>query len=493
MSSSPASADIVVTDPDEPVLLWVERKVLLSSYMHMLLHALLLESSNAENIENECFYQKFINPDAEYWCDDPIIVLAFDKLLINLYNGKGKGTQFCYNPEVLVLVYGSEKIYDVFRSFCVYNTNHLTFQPSGFVVFPFSTTYESFINVHSDFMNYVNMDTLENESRKVKKLHTYFGYVVLCSDFFSSQEYSRSNNMPSDKEEGEETTTKRRQTASELGIKTTHYIEYLENIEEHLVFLKIFFSADYGHPTHKMSFSSRDITVQLQKKFDVENYNNFLNLYKDYVVEEERRRGGGGGNCNDDDGNGRSNRRNAAVSSIDDEYCRVLYEQKPQLVVPRTNLVWKKSYLYEGALVVINDNIPHRFGCIRPPNIYGQKINYAPLIMVELNIFPIAFFENDEDLGGNMISISNFTLSPNPYHNTNFTRKLSNRMENYVAQSIVSTENNKEAKYESPFVLNGKYLVSLPSPLYDAYRGFNSSLAPFTWEEYEKIKEKIKQ
>lgn len=446
--------NIFVTDSDRPVLAKTECKIIVSSYMNMLLHTSLLETSNIDNIaqmqeastaaarEASEKYREFINPEAELWCDDPIIDKAFEDVTINLYNGKGKGTQFCYNPEVIAFVYGNEDIYNVYKSKKIYGDEYLTFQPSGFIVFP-SSTYASFINVHYDFMNYVNIERLANEKKKPR---SYFGYVVVCSDFASSEEAYRCPHF-----------------------KTTHYIEYLENIEEHMVLLKIFFSVEYGHPSHKMSFSVQELKVQLQKKFDVVNYNSFLHLYRDYVQNPKRYE------------------KHVREGAVDHCYCKMLLDlYGARLVVPETDLLWKKNYLYEGSFVVINDNIPHRFGCHRPPNIFNQKFGYAPLIMVELNVFPIAFFSDDE-LKGNMISINNFTLSPVPYHNTNFTKKVSNRFENFVVKLMMSISDN--GRYESPFVLNGDYFTPLPDPLHWAYRGFQSCLKPFTWEEYKKIKE----
>ena len=207
-------------------------KIMLSSYVNMLAHAVLLEASEVHHKHTSApEISNFINPLSSSWSDDPLISFAFELNLISYYNGKGKATQFCYNPEKDQLIHGNEDIYAIYSKI-VYQDPALCIEPAGFLVLP-SFSHETVSWLQRDFMQYSGCDT-------------YAGITVIEADNGGS-----------------------------------HQIETLDGIFEHLELLKLFFHPATGHPAHRLVFSSSRNPFILPKTFDLKIYNEFRSLYND--------------------------------------------------------------------------------------------------------------------------------------------------------------------------------------------------------------------
>ena len=209
----------------------------------MLAHAVVLEASKVYNEHQYTVPEvtSFIKPDVKIWNDDPLLTKAFDIHLISALNGKGKGTQFCFNPEKDQLIVGNYNVYDIFVHE-IYKTHLLSIQPSGFIVFPSHHYDDTLPWVQRNFLNPANA-------------RSFSGLAVLEAD--EDHLYS-------------------------------HYVETLDHILEHRELLLRFFDPEKGHPSHRMALCSGRSPFILPKSFNIDIYNEFREIYNELYEDPKK-------------------------------------------------------------------------------------------------------------------------------------------------------------------------------------------------------------
>jgi hypothetical protein len=317
---------------------------------------------------------QFVDPRNAAWNKDPLIDLAIQHVLIRLYNGKGKGTQFCFNPEKNALIYGNEDIYKLFAD-VIYNEPKLSVQASGFVVFP-CYNYDTQAWSHSTFLN------------GTKSLF-YSGLAVIQSD--------------------------------DVQVEQTHYIETLDEMETHLPLLQVFFDPIMGFPNHRIPFSSGKNPFVLPKAFDLNVYNTFRELY-----------------CllHSDSAKFHSLAKNNSNLFI--VFCQRLVNSHCLLRPVGTPLVWKRTYLRRGDVFIWNDSIPFRFGCFRSPGIHQfQQKSHSPLVCVELDYYPYKH-RTCVEIKSEATSFITGTCTSHPLRYQSFIKKNGNRFELEIVRMMTA-------------------------------------------------------
>lgn len=400
-------------------------KIVLSSYMNMLFYSLIYESSKLKNEHEEDIPkpEHFVNEDAQYWKDDPVLERCLELNIISPVNGKGKATQFYYNPEKDLLITANPHVYNIF-SRKIYDTTELTMQPEGFIVFQ-TNSYETPLVVQKNFFELHSFDQ-STEKRK----DTYFGIVVIEAD--------------------------------PPGVYS-HYIETLEDVFSHAHLLYYFFHSEQGHPQHKISsFCFGKTPFYLPKSFDIEVYNEFRKMYCLIFENPDGRL------------------KSLISENLDVAFSYKIYRDfRPTPV--HDELKWIKKYLHKGSLVVVNDYVPYRFKCFRGIEIYVHKEDICPLICVEINFFPIAYHA-DDDIKSDIIAMTSKTSSSNPLRNYTIVEKLGNRFEYQVVRLMAA-----KCQYCSPFVKRGDYWLPVDNTLLFALRGMDYNAIPFTWADHRKF------
>lgn len=356
--------------------------IVLSSYIHMLSYAVLKESSEFDySHETLPDVTQFIDPQNSSWNKDPLIDLAIQYVLIKLYNGKGKGTQFCFNPEKNVLIYGNERIYQLFSD-VIYNDKYLSVQASGYIVFP-CYNYDTQAWSHSSFLD-----------GPVSPF--YSGLAVIQSD--------------------------------DENVEQTHYIETLDDVGEHLPLLQTFFDPIKGFPNHRIPFSSGKCPYVLPKAFDLAAYNTFREFY-----------------CLLHSNSAKFHAISNNISSGNQyiSFCQELVTSAQPPWPVTTPLVWKKTYLRAGDVFIWKDSIPFRFGCFRSPGIHPAKQkSHSPLICVELDYYPYNL-RTDAEIKGEATSFITGTCSSNPLRYQSFIKKTGNRFELEVVRMMTANKGYK--------------------------------------------------
>lgn len=345
-------------------------KIVLSSYMNILAHAAILESSNVRNnVDSVPDTKSFIEPEVSEWNKDPLLQTAFDINLISSLTGKGKGTQFCFTPEKDQLIIGNYKVYDLFATH-IYKTPFLLIQPSGFMVFP--------SHPREEYLPWVQKNFLQSSS-----IPTFSAFAVLESD----QDHVFS-----------------------------HSIETLDAILEHRELLKVFFDSEKGHPSHRLALCSGRSPFVLPKTFNLDIYNEFREIYNELHENPNKYRN--------------LEKQNVYVAFCKELLS--LSEDRPKPV--HTKLEWIKRFIWKGSIFAWDDRIPYRFRCFRAPTIFPQnQPSGNPLICVELNFIPIAH-RTTEEIKGDAVAFANKTVSPNPIRNASFIKKYGNRFEKQVVR-----------------------------------------------------------
>lgn len=351
-------------------------KIILSSYVNMLAHAVVLESSEIHHEHREIpDVSKFIKPNEKSWENDPLIKKAFEINLISFYNGKGKGTQFCFNPEKDQLIYGNYKIYEIFSN-VIYRDPFLCIQPSGFLVLP-QFSYDTVPWVQKNFLEYCRNGP-----------NTYAGIVVIESDD---------------------------------DFVFSHCVESLDGILDHVELLRAFFDPIKGHPSHRVVFSSSRSPFVLPKTFDVDIYNQFREIYNEMYEDS-------------------SLYSNYLHKNIYVAFCREILSSisKPKPVLSK--LEWVKHYLRKGSVFIWHDCLPYRFRCFRALSVndlFQSSNQENPLVCVELTYLP-ARNQTSIEVKGDVVAFTTRTVSPNPIRHSSFVKKFGNRFEKQVVRLMTT-------------------------------------------------------
>jgi hypothetical protein len=399
-------------------------KLVFSSYVNMLAHAVLLEASDVHQEHQELpSVSSFINQRAVSWADDPLFDHAFEMNLISFYNGKGRATQFCFNPEKDQLIYGNRQLYDIFAN-VIYRDPMLGIQPSGYVVFP-SFSYDTVAWVQRNFMEY---------HRTQQPPDTYAGLVVIEADDENA---------------------------------FSHHVETLDGILDHVDLLRAFFDPTHGHPLHRVVFSTVRIPFVLPKAFDLGIYNEFREIYNEL--------------CEDPSAYDSYSPTNIYVT-----FCKELAgcDARPRPVPAK--LEWVRRYLHKGSVFIWHDCTPYRFRCFRGPSASAlfcasrdpAPEQGAPLVCVELTYLPLRD-QSPAQIKGDAVAFATGTVSPNPIRYTSFIKKFGNRFEKQVVRLMTA-----DKLYDSPFAVRGDYWRSVTNPLLFALKGIDNDHTPFLWTDF---------